>query len=86
MGGDGGLVMERVSIECTEALDRSVDRAWLEACAGLKDEQALALPWKELPALQARNLRAARFAPVGIDRQTIVTNSDPDASDTARTR
>ena len=86
MGGEGGLVMERVSIERgADALDRSVARAWREACAGLTDEQARALPWKELPSLNAKVLRADGLTPVGMDR-TIVRSSDPGGSDTAEAR
>ena len=86
IGGDGGLVMERVSVECADALDRSVGRAWREACAGLRDEQARALPWKELPPLQARKLCEARLTSLRIDPQTVVRKSDPGASDTAEVR
>ena len=86
LGLDGGLLIERVLVECAEAFDRAVDRAWREACAGLSDEQSRALPWKELPALQGRTLGEPKLDPVRIKPQTVGGSNDPHPVDTASAR
>ena len=86
LGADQGLVLERVSIECAEALDRSVDRAWHQACEGLTLEQPTALPWKKLPVLNAASSREASWAPMGINRQSVVVPNDLHSVESASAR
>lgn len=86
LGKHGSLLIERVFVECEEAFDRSVGRAWREARAGLSDEQSRALPWEELPALQGGTPGESKLVPGSIKRQTAGGSSGSHPVDTASAR